>query len=240
MIENCKTVDVRGGIILLVGAAEDAMQKAHDYTGKRFGRLVAIERGEPVYYGRQKKVTWRCQCDCGVVVSINASSLSRGLTTSCGCRKREVCIDRSLTHGMSNGRDGSGTYKSWNAMRNRCANVRSVDYPDYGGRGIGICDRWKSFAMFLDDMGLRPKHHSIERIDVNGDYNPGNCKWLLTKRQARNRRNTLWVNLSGERLSLVDACENVGIKAATVRRKKYDRGISIQDAFDIHVKAASK
>lgn len=107
---------------------------------------------------------------------------------SCGCFNRERSREQLTTHGKSK----TKTYKTWDCMKQRCYNPNDNNYPNYGGRGIRICDRWlESFTNFYDDMGDRPKHKTIDRIDVDGNYEPGNCKWATPKEQCNNTRNTV-------------------------------------------------
>jgi hypothetical protein len=102
-------------------------------------------------------------------------------------------------------------YDPWSAMRARCLNAAHHAYKDYGARGIKVCERWNDFNNFLADMGPRPcSRHTIERIDNNGNYEPGNCRWATMKEQNRNRRNTLMVKFRGSQMPLIEACELAG------------------------------
>jgi hypothetical protein len=156
---------------------------AIDHTGQRFGRLLVLGKSSMRLSGRD--TAWDCACDCGTNKTVRGYLLRTGQTKSCGCIGRERIGALRRTHGLR----GTAEYRTWAMMRVRCHNERNPAYKWYGGRGIRICDRWSSFESFLADMGPRPSlKHSLDRIDSDGDYEPGNCRWADTKTQGRNRR----------------------------------------------------
>lgn len=153
--------------------------QARDLTGKKSGRLVVIRRDG----SNKKEPLWLCKCDCGNMVRVAASKIVGGTTRSCGCFKADMHRKRLWKHGHSAGGRVSPTYKTWEDMLNRC-----LHHVDYAGRGITVCERWRAFKNFLEDMGERPKGLTIERKDNDGNYEPGNCKWATYSEQNSNQR----------------------------------------------------
>ena len=160
-----------------------------DLSGQRFARLVATE-----FLGWDAETSprfpiWRCTCDCGQQVIVRAGNLRSGHTRSCGCARLDAAA-RTATLNRRHGHTKSATYRSWIAMRQRCS-ARRLGNESYFARGISVCDRWLVFENFLADMGERPsRRHSIDRINNNGNYEPGNCRWATASQQQRNTSRT--------------------------------------------------
>jgi hypothetical protein len=163
-----------------------------DLTGMKFGRWTVLAlHPQRVRNGRAIRTLWRCICDCGRARLVFATNLRRGLSTSCGCRIPETIIARSTKHSQARRLKHTRVYDCWVGMRQRCYNPNNNSYADYGGRGITVCERWHRFANFFADMGHPPRGKSLDRINVNGNYEPGNCRWASVFEQARNKRRYL-------------------------------------------------
>lgn len=157
-----------------------------DRTGAVFGRLTVIRRAP----NRGRHVYWVCLCACGTVVEVKGDHLKSGATSSCGCFKVERTVATKTTHGHARATTvgQSPTYQSWSSMIQRCTNPKKAKWPYYGGRGITVCDRWHTFVNFLVDMGEKPEGLTLDCIDNDGNYEPGNVRWATPTEQARNRR----------------------------------------------------
>jgi hypothetical protein len=146
----------------------------------RFGRWTTISKNYVPMH-----VTWKCHCDCGTIREVWDFSLIRGQSVSCGCFQKQRTIEVQTTHSMSKSKE----YRKWLSMKQRCYNQKHTSYPNYGGRGIAVCDSWKnSFENFYADMGPCPSGLELDRIYVNGNYEPGNCRWATDSEQSNNKR----------------------------------------------------
>lgn len=183
---------------------------AKDLAGQRFGKLKVLSISH-----KKRSSYWCCKCDCGSQVIIREWCLLNGTRTTCGC----VGHKTNLKHGQS-GRTRTKEYYTWCSMVGRCQNPNLPMYKRYGGRGITVCERWRnSYETFLSDLGKAPsKKHSIERINNDGNYEPGNCKWATNDEQQRNRQGVILVTHNNLTLPLSDWCNRLKLNRSTVRK----------------------
>ena len=193
------------------------MNRAKDCIGKKFGRLTILKIDHIEKSGQTYVL---CKCDCGTEKIIKFGSVSTGLIVSCGCRKREVLGLGSITHGQSKTR----LYSIWLNMRKRCYYSKYIEFENYGGRGISVCDEWRNdfepFYNWATNNGYAD-NLSIDRIDVNGNYEPSNCRWANRKQQSRNRNNNILITYNGETKTLIEWAEikNINYKKLWSRIK---------------------
>ena len=179
-----------------------------DLTGKRFGRLTVIKR---VYREGSNLVYWLCKCDCGNKKEVRADSLKNGSTQSCGCYAKELATKHGLSH--------HPLYCIYNSMKERTTNKNIADYKYYGDRGIKVCKEWENdfmeFYNWAIDNGYK-EGLSIDRIDVNGDYEPSNCRWATAKQQLNNRTFNHNITYKGETHTISEWSEKIGINRYTL------------------------
>lgn len=203
--------------------------------GQRFGRWTVIKEDGFALVGkkrvRKKEMLW-CICDCGSERSVTKENLKNGTSNSCGCLKLELIHKNNYLHGRNT---SDPTYATWSALKDRCKNPKAQNYKNYGGRGIRVCKEWESFENFLRDMGEKPNGMSIDRIDVNGNYEAGNCRWATCREQARNQRNKVLYEAFGKRQLLVDWASESGLSLATIF-KRIKRGWAVEKAVSFGAK----
>lgn len=189
-------------------------------AGAVFGRLTAIE---PVGMDKNRKTLWLCKCECGNEATSPIGSLMSGNTKSCGCGKYaglSVTLERRK-------KDAFGIYhvrarNTWHGMIDRCENPANKYFKDYGGRGISVCEQWKDLRIFVADMGDPPDGMTLDRWpDMNGNYEPGNCRWATAKQQAQNTRRNVMADFNGEHLCLAEIADRIGMKRPTLYSRVY-------------------
>lgn len=192
--------------------------------GAVFGLLTVLE-----LHGKSKsgRPIWLCRCRCGKQSKPWGDSLLKGATTSCGCDRYRKAAEASTVHGLSR----HSAANTWYHIVSRCNNPENSDYKDYGGRGIKLCERWENLENFIADMGERPKGYSIERLNNDLGYEPGNCVWADNKTQARNKRTTGWITFQGETKSIAEWSELTGINYSTIRSRRA-KGLSPAEILD--------
>lgn len=201
-------------------------------TGQKFGRLTV-----KYHYGKNKHShnLWYCECECGGHAIVDTNALRSGDTKSCGCLAKELTIKRSTTHGKTKHK----LYRIYAHMKERCYSENSQDYEYYGGRGIKICDEWlldfENFYQWAINSGYT-EGLTIDRIDVNGNYEPSNCRWTTMKKQNNNKRSNIIIEFDGKAHTLKEWSEILGIKYNTLYTRVVMRGWTIEKAFTSKVR----
>lgn len=188
-------------------AWQKVMKENQLEVGVKLGRLLLLSSAKI-----DGRVRWLCRCDCGREKRIRDDALRSGATSSCGCLSVEKSTERVSRHGLHK----APGYSSWNAMISRCTRPENDNFKHYGGRGISVCERWKSVELFLEDMGRPSPGQQIDRIDVNGNYEPGNCRWVSAKENANNRRNNVLISAFGAEMPAIEWSEKLGVPRPTI------------------------
>jgi hypothetical protein len=223
------------GTIMAEYILVNGIRVAKSFEPETFGRLTTIGPRFMLPYANGKNHTAYqvCQCECGNAGVHNAASLRRGNSLSCGCLHKES-VARNGRANRTHGKTNTSEYKCWRSMKRRCESQVVRSYKDYGGRGIKVCDRWlgdSGFENFFQDMGSKPSSkHSIDRVDVNGNYCPGNCRWATDSEQRRNRRTSKIITHSGKSQCVQDWASELGIPASTLRHR-IKAGRAIKDVL---------
>ena len=202
-----------------------------DLTGRRFGRLRVIEQTAE---RKDRCVVWKCVCDCGNECYIVSRSLLSGTTKSCGCFMQESRGKARTTHHRSKEK----IFFIWQGMHRRCESTYHKNYMDYGGRGIKVCEEWRSFQKFYDYVATLSHFgepgYTIDRIDVNGNYEPGNVRWATRKEQGANRRCTVYLTYKGETRPLTEWAEIKNIKPDVLYQRSH-KGWSVEKMLETPV-----
>lgn len=199
----------------------ELLAERNEMIGKKFGRLTVIE--ETGERDKHKYKIYKCQCSCGNIIYTNCNSLKSGNTKSCGCLKNE-----KLT---KHGKYYTRLYRIYNNMKNRCCNKKHRDFQYYGGRGVTVCDEWLDDFTTFYDWAMKNGYKdnlTLDRIDVNGDYEPSNCRWTTPKEQANNTRNNVCLTYNGETKTLHQWADTLGLKYACLY-SRYRRKWKIKD-----------
>lgn len=213
------------------------LNKVRDLTGQRFGRLVVIGIDER----NTKKTYWNCLCDCGNIKSVRSDSLQCGAIKSCGCLKREQDKANLVSEQVKKSRKFGEPYghlrihNIWANMKSRCFNMSDKRYPDYGGRGITICEEWKNDFMAFYHWSMVSGYDdslTIDRIDNSKGYFPSNCRWASAKEQSRNRRSNINIKIGNVTKTLTEWCEVFDLPYAKVHARYIrNEAISLEDLF---------
>jgi hypothetical protein len=189
-------------------------------VGEVFGRLTVIREVERV---NPRKRQFACRCACGAEVGVNLNKLRSGHTRSCGCLHRETILrnlEKRPTSKPRHGMNKSPEHRAWVHMRQRCSNPNKKEYPHYGGRGIKVCERWVSFEAFFEDVGPKPgPGYSLDRIDVNGNYEPKNVRWATQQQQIENTRVVRMVTINGKTQSQAAWAREMGLSKGCISRR---------------------
>lgn len=185
-----------------------------DFTGRRYGLWTVTGFSHST---KSRMRYWRCRCDCGTERVVSGPDMKRGGTTGCGCTR----VLSNARHGHSTTSETSPEYRTWGRMIQRCTNPRHESYPNYGARGITVCDAWLDYRRFFADMGQKPSpKHSLERVNNELGYSKENCIWSTHQSQINNRRTTVFIEMNGERILLTEACRRAGVKYGTAIGRK--------------------
>lgn len=206
----------------------------NDLTGKKFGRLTVLGLSEKK---SGRKSYWVCECDCGNKKLVRSDSLKRGQVQSCGCLKKEqnkTNLDRT-THGDTPTGEHKRLWEIWQGIKQRTSNPNNKSYARYGGRGISVCEEWRENYVNFRDWALNNGYSdnlTIERIDVNGDYCPENCRWATVKEQCNNRRTNVLIEWNGKTQNIERWSEETGIPYKILHDRYRRYGIKPPELFE--------
>lgn len=199
------------------------MSKIKNETGNNYGRLHVVE-----YYGKNKRKSalWRCICKCGKESIVEGTLLRSGHTKSCGCLQSEITSKNNVKYKTTHGKRNTRLYKIWTGMKDRCLNVNSNNFKNYGARNINICKEWKDDYIQFHNWSISNGYKeglTIDRIDNDGDYEPNNCRWVSAEKQSRNKRDTIKIRYNNKEYCLAELSRVVEIPESTLRYR-YHKG----------------
>lgn len=229
--------NLRSGSVKSCGCIrKDIEHKYNDLSGERFGRWTVLER---VYKEGMAGTLFKCECDCGNIGIVDSSTLLKGKSKSCGCYQKIYDSESNKTHGMS----GTRIWRIWQCMRSRCNSERDTTYQYYGARGIKVCDEWnngfESFHKWAVNNGYKD-NLTLDRIDVNGNYEPDNCRWITMKKQCNNRRNNVLYELNGQEKTLSQWVDEYGMDYQKVYRRMYYLKWNLEKALTTPIRERRK
>lgn len=209
------------------------MKEATDLIGCTFGSWTVLSRAQDkIYKDNRHHRRWICQCSCGTVKEVDECAMKNGTSTSCGCTRKEAlrkgASEKNRTHGMTNTR----LYRIYRHMVNRCGNKNDIRYAHYGARGIKVCQEWDTFDKFAEWSFANGYEDSlsIDRIDVNGDYAPDNCRWATVSEQANNKTTTQLFTFAGKTQSIAQWADEYDIHYKKLWKRLHS-GWSIERAL---------
>ena len=208
----------------------------HELQGQSFGRLTVIARAPNAGAGLKSKARWFCECECGAEAIVHASALRCGNTTSCGCAKRERSKRDGWKLNRKHGRTGSRVWITWGSMVQRCTDPAHKSFANYGGAGIFVCDRWRSFEVFLADMGEQPEGMWLGRRDTAKEYGPENCAWMPREEVGRVKKTSRLIEHNGETRTLAGWAKAHGVSRKLLR-DRLGRGWSFGRALSVDARA---
>lgn len=205
----------------------------HNLIGNHYGKLTVIAEAPDRFSASGNKRRYvLCLCDCGNIKEVLPNHLKAGRIISCTCEHNRITSQINRTHGATRG-ERKSEYKIWKGLRQRCLNPKNRAYENYGGRGITVCDRWlESFDFFYADLGARPSpKHSIDREDVNGNYEPSNCRWVLSIIQANNTRKNVFIEYKNVTYTMSQLCELLNLKYDSFKHFYRARHLPLEQAI---------
>lgn len=194
------------------------MSKLIDLTGQRFERLIVLEKAKSDNCGHTR---WKCKCDCGNITVVNGCDLKRQKIKSCGCLHKQITKIVAMNN-KKHGKSKTRLYKIWSGVKSRCYYQKNIEYMNYGGRGIKVCNEWlnkengfMNFYNWAINNGYK-ENLTIDRIDNNGNYEPNNCRWITYIEQENNKRNNTLIQYKDKQYTLAQLSRKIGINSATL------------------------